>query len=451
MPKIAYPGGKGRIAKQIISFLPPEGRTYLEPFCGRANLFWEAAKQGLKFRKWWLNDLATAPFLESIRTHGHTIEVPPRSRTEFEKQRERFKFGDPTAILLSPHLSFSGGLYESGCKGGSGSGDDGGGVSSSGYQRTLRECHQILTRTRPKITGLDWRHLGLEKLTQDDVVVLDPPYPSARVKAYSDATVDYETLVDVLLRAKFKWVLCGYPHPLLHRLGPPIWARDMQLLCVRIKAGQEDRSECLWANYSPQVDKSQRMLSPSVKGQLRSIADAASLSFTALDEKIEHGLDVVARDFSVLVPYLLEMNRRLSAPGKRTDLRKGAPANFTWTAWVESKRHKLGRSLRTIQYMLKGQTESSKERQLLLAQHHARLRSEPDWSIPDTPMEIASEMARIVLELKNGRNLRLKLRVEMLAKHFLRVTEQEMQATGTSPGNYPHLAAPIGVNETSVF
>jgi len=66
--------------------------------------------------------------------------------------------------------------------------------------------------------------------------------------------VDYEHLVDTLLRAKFKWVLCGYPHAVLHRLGKPIWTRDMQLLGVRMKQVQEDRSECLWSNFSPEVD-----------------------------------------------------------------------------------------------------------------------------------------------------------------------------------------------------
>jgi site-specific DNA-adenine methylase len=434
MPAIPYPGGKARLAKQIISFLPPEGRTYVEPFAGRGNLFWAAVEGGLKFQRWWLNDLNTAPFFEAIQTLGDKIEVPPRSRKEFEKQREQFKFGDPTAVLLSPHLSFSGGLYESGCKGGSGCGDDDGGVSSKGYQQTLRECHKILARMRPKITALDWEKLGLEKLTEDDVVMLDAPYPNARVKAYSDVSVDYEKLVDVLLKARFKWLFCGYPHPLLHRLGKPIWARDMQLLCVRMKVGPEDRNECLWANYSPEVDKSKRILPPSVKGQLRSIADAASLSFNALDVRIDLGLDVVARDFSVLVPYLLEMNRRLSAPGRRTDLRKGAPVGLTWTMWVETKRHKLGRSLRTIQYMLKGKTDASRERQMLLARPRASLRSEPELSIPQTPMEIATEMSRLVLEMREpGKSGKLKQRLELLAGEFLRVTGQSGKLVSVAP------------------
>jgi hypothetical protein len=75
-----------------------------------------------------------------------------------------------------------------------------------------------------------------------------------------------------------------------------------------------------------------------VKGQIKSIADAASLSFRALDERIDEGLGLVAKDWNALLPYMLEMNRRLSAPGKRSDLRKGAPVDLTWTAWVDSKR-----------------------------------------------------------------------------------------------------------------
>ena len=361
MPRIPYPGGKGRLAKQIVSFLPREGRTYLEPFAGRGNLFWAAVEQGLQYERWWLNDIATAPFFDAIRTHGHEIKVPPRSREEFEKQRDAFMRGDPTAILLAPHLSYSGGLYESGVKGGSGRGDDGGGVSSTGFEKTLRECHRILHRTKAKITALDWTRLPLNSLSEDDVAVIDAPYPHAQPKCYSDATVDFERLIDVLLKAKFKWVFCGYPHPALHRLGTPIWARDVQLLCVRIKAGQEDRNECVWANFNPEVSKTQRILPPSVRGQIKAISNAASLSYRALNEKIDDGLAIVARDWNALIPYLLEMQRRLSAPGKRTDLRKGAPVGLTWTTWVDSKRHMLGRSLRSVQRLLKGRTQASLE------------------------------------------------------------------------------------------
>src|ERR1017187_8752480 len=420
MPVIGYPGGKARLSRTIVSFLPKRGRTYVEPFCGRGNLFWSAASLGLQYEKWWLNDVATIPFFDAIRRAGHTLRVPARCKEEYDSQKKAYQSGDLSAILLEPDLSFSGGGYF-------GAGRKlGGGASAAGYQKTIRQCHRIMHQTKPRLTSFDWRKMSLERLTDKDVVVLDPPYPDSNARSYSDEGLDYESLVDLLLRAKFRWILCGYPHPLLCRLGKPFWARDVRFLCVRNTYHQEERTECLWTNFVPDETKRRHLLPPSVDGRWRLLSDASSLSFSALDAKIEAGLQTVADDWNAVVPYLLEMNRRLSAPGRRTDLRKGAPSGLTWTAWVESKRHKLGRSLRTIQYMLKGKTEASRERQVLLAQPHAGLRSEPDLSIPDTPMEIATEMARLVLEMRDrGQNPRLKQRIELLAEHFLRIVGQE--------------------------
>src|ERR1022692_3806820 len=170
--------------------------------------------------------------------------------------------------------------------------------------------------------------------------------------------------------------MCGYLHPLLSRLGEPFWAKDVRLLCVQ---GEEDgRTECLWANF---IERSKRhVLPPQFQNKLRHLADAASLSFADLDAKVDDRLQAVADDLSALLPYLLEVHRRLSAPGKRRDLRKGAPDDLTWRGWVLSKRKKLGRSLRTIQYLLRGRTEASQARQAL-AQRRAELRYEPNSTI----------------------------------------------------------------------
>jgi hypothetical protein len=424
-PTIAYPGGKGRLAWEIVSFLPRHGRTYIEPFCGRGNLFWSAASAGLKYDRWWLNDLATIPFFRAINRIGHTVDVPEHSRAEYERQREASKHCDPVAALLEPFLTFGGGGYS--CSGFRG--DHRGGVSSPAYQKTLRECHRIMKETKPRLSALDWREMKLKDLGCDDVVLLDPPYPTTDVRSYTEGTVDYAELVDTLLTAKFRWFLCGYVHPALHRLGDPCWARDVRFLYFtdreERKFGEERRIECMWKN-SAHVDAKRRYVLPTVlRARLRIQDSAASLSFPDLDSKIDEGLKTVANDWNALLPYLLEMNRRLSAPGKRTDLRKGAPVNLSWTEWVQSKRNKLGRGLRTVQYLLRGRTETSRARQAL-AQARATLRSEPQWSIPDTPMEIATEMSRLVLEIRDKtQNAKMcRQRLERLAEHFLRMSGQ---------------------------
>jgi hypothetical protein len=96
--------------------------------------------------------------------------------------------------------------------------------------------------------------------------------------------------------------------------------------------------------------------------------------------------------------------------------------------------------------MLKGKTKASTERQMLLAQPHAGLRSEPDWSIPDTPMEIATEMARLVLEMRDtsGNEKQRKQRLELLAEHFLRITGQDRE--GIDDITHSDRRFPAGVN-----
>jgi hypothetical protein len=418
MPVIGYPGGKARLSRTIVSFLPKRGHTYVEPFCGRGNLFWSAVSIGLKYRNWWLNDIATISFFDAIQRAGHALRVPRRSKAEYDSQKEAFRSGDLRAILLEPYLSFSGGGYF-------GAGRKlGGGASAHGYQKTIRQCHRIMQHAKPRLTSLDWRDMGLERLTADDVVVLDPPYPDSNARSYTDEGLDYEAIVDLLLRAKFRWILCGYPHPLLCRLGKPFWARDVRFLCVRDTYHREERSECLWSNFVQRTPKNQLRLPPSVDGKWRLLADASSLSFSALDAKIEDGLETVAKDWNAVVPYLLEMHRRLSAPGRRTDLRKGAPAGLTWTAWVESKRSKLGRSLRSVQRLLRGKTEASKNWK---TRPHDTCREVPETiSHPDSAMGLAFEMARLILEMRSrSRNTTSnKRRLERLATQLLALAER---------------------------
>jgi site-specific DNA-adenine methylase len=432
MPTIAYPGGKSRLAHTIVSFFPQQGRIFADPFVGRGNLYFAAVASGLKFKEWWLNDPKTCDFFKAITSMGHKLKVPRRCRVEYERQRAAYVSGDPEAILLEPYLSFSGaGYFGGGCKGGDGSTNHG--VSAHGYEKALRECHRIIKKTVPKLTAVDWREMGLQGLRESDFVILDPPYPDSDVRSYSDSTVNYEELVDILLKAKFRWVLCGYLHPVLHRLGTPFWARDVQLLCNRDY--QQRRTECLWRNFSDD-NGARHSLPANFDSKLRVLDEATSLSFVDLDREIDQRLQTVANDWNDLVPYLLEMNRRLSAPGRRTDLRKGAPAGLTWTAWVESKRSNLGRSLRSVQRLLRGKTEASrnwKARPHLTTLSRGVHGSMPQ--MPDSAMAIAFEMARLILEMRSqSRNTRLnKRRLERLATRFLAVAERRTEQRRKSP------------------
>lgn len=377
----------------------------------------------LKYCRWWLNDIRTKPFFDAVRKVGNTVEVPYRTRNDWAHTRDdyyRYKDSDSDeARVLEPFLTHSGAGYNAG-----GPRSCGAGAGSEGYTNALRKAFGIMEATRVVVTDWDWTKV-VARLGADDFVYLDPPYKNYDTRSYCD-DIDHEHLVWVLKHAKFRWILSHYLHPIyLATLGQPFWAKEVQLCVSR----EGSRTECLWRNFSGSKHKEKSTTLPQTAvGKMRELDNAAALSFSALDAKIDDGLERVARDLSAMLPYLLEMHTRLAAPGKRSDLRKGAPAGLTWTAWVRSKRKKLGRSLRTIQCMLKGKTETSLTRQSLI-QRRAELRQEPESPIPDAPMEIATEMARLVLEMQDqrGRSGSDWARLKLLAERFLRFAGQAPQ------------------------
>lgn len=237
-PKISYPGAKGRLAPWLVGMMPSSGRTYVEPCVGRGNVFFAASS--LNFKRWWLNDTITSSFFEALMKTGGCIDVPDRTQEEFNKQKLRFQEGDITAILLEPYLTFSGGGYKKAGFGGKRS------AKAIGYSRTLRQCARILLSHTVKITKLDWKKLGLERLTSDDFVFFDPPYFGADVRAYSNR-FDFVRMVDILSNAKFRWMLTEYEQDIyLKAFGKPR-KKQVQLACDG--RGNRRRVECVWTNY----------------------------------------------------------------------------------------------------------------------------------------------------------------------------------------------------------
>src|SRR5271157_4871465 len=157
-PSIPYPGGKARMAKQIVAVFPQKGRIFVDAFAGHGNVFWAAAET-LSYTEWWINDISTAPLYEAIKAIGNTLEIPVRSKEEFYRQWDRYRLGDLGAVILQPYLTFGGGGYGSAGPGGKKS------AGQEGYTRTMRRCHEILHRTSARVTALDYSKLGLENLT----------------------------------------------------------------------------------------------------------------------------------------------------------------------------------------------------------------------------------------------------------------------------------------------
>jgi DNA adenine methylase len=244
IPTLSYPGGKARLANKIVSFMPRSGRIYAEPFAGRGNVFFRAAST-LQYSCWRINDIRTAVFFQALLTHGNSVTVPGHTREEFERQKAARRYDDPTAILLEPYLTYSGGGYSAGYRSPIGC------AKQENYQGTLRRAHQILTDTQPTITKFDWKEV-VSDLGENDFVYLDPPYFNAKVHGYRFDDINHAEMVEVLTNARFRWILSEYCQPIYtEAFGKPFWQGEVQLRATNFRhdGGNKRRTECLWRNY----------------------------------------------------------------------------------------------------------------------------------------------------------------------------------------------------------
>jgi D12 class N6 adenine-specific DNA methyltransferase len=179
IPSFAYPGGKARLRKHILTLLPPEGQRYVEPFAGGGNVFFAVATK-LKYRNFWLNDLQTCPFfiglLMSWRYAIPDWRDPQWSKRMYARVKDRTRLLQP-APLLEPYLTFSGGSY--GQAGRRNPCSSCGGVSQAGFEKNVRTAFQIMKYTQPRLTRLDYKAV-LAECGRDDVVYLDPRSPLSR-------------------------------------------------------------------------------------------------------------------------------------------------------------------------------------------------------------------------------------------------------------------------------
>ena len=155
------------------------------------------------------------------------------------------------AVMLESFLVRSGNRYgKAGVRG-----EIGGGVSRATYERHLRLASEIMMRTRPRISWIDYREV-LKECSADDVVYLDPPYKDygRKTGAYAE-TLDHEEMVDILLAARFRWVLSEYENeiydPLTRKFGEPVRIEVRKTMsAAKHHDGKRPKAvECLWTNF----------------------------------------------------------------------------------------------------------------------------------------------------------------------------------------------------------
>ena len=239
VPGFAYPGGKVRLRKWLVSMMPRKGRRFVDLFAGRGNVSW-LAMCALGFQEWWLNDIYTKPFFDAIRDVD-VADLPFKFTRDWA--RDAKKGTSALEIVLSPWMSYSGGTV--------------GGISrctlyhSSRYKKTIQNAKRILRARSPTITALDWTDVLGSGLCSDDFVYLDPPYMNASA-GYAVDTVDHADLLRALKQTSARWLLSGYESELyLRELGAPSASRlsAIYMKTAHGEGSKPPRLECVWKNY----------------------------------------------------------------------------------------------------------------------------------------------------------------------------------------------------------
>lgn len=283
MAPVWWYGGKGNLARTLMPHLP-DGRMYVEPYCGAASMFWHL-NPPRKVEV--LNDL-NGDIVNLFRvlqdpamfeTFAHRITWTLYSFAEFQKAR-RCESDDPIdrawAFFVRQNQGFSGkctcdgdwgrvftekrGMADTAC-------------NWRGRIKLLSDWHNRLSRVQ-----LDSRD-ALDVIrywdSPDTVFYLDPPYihdtrAKGKLKEYKHECDDdhHRALVDTLLNIQGQAMLSGYAHPIYESLESAGWRRlDFETACHAAGKGRNSglqgagaamakvpRTETVWIKQSDNRD-----------------------------------------------------------------------------------------------------------------------------------------------------------------------------------------------------
>lgn len=233
---IPYPGGKFRIHKQIMSEFPPIGNKYIELFAGRGNIFFNF-KQLASYNQWFLNDKFTGKYFQSISLvdpESLPIEI---TYELFEALKVKSLMNNPLAMILEPHITFRGKGYNAGPQIDKGHFER---YNKSTFKDKLLKMKSLLQDVT--VSCLDYTHLDLDNLTDEDFIYCDPPYLYTDGVGY--ANINHMELIGLLQNTEAQWAVSGYENEMyLAELGEPILRIERNL---EMSEKSNQVIECLW-------------------------------------------------------------------------------------------------------------------------------------------------------------------------------------------------------------
>lgn len=261
---ITYYGGKQRLAKKIVSMLPPH-KIYCEPFFGGGAVYFEKPKSKVEI----INDIDNRLINFYIQSQNNFEELQRLIRNTLHSEtmylhakdiwNERIESSDlqkAWAIWLITNGSFAGSMHGGWkwCNGSSGSHS-----AIMVHNKRLEFAEQLHIRlSETQISCRDAIRVILERDSPLTVFYLDPPYPGSYQGHYRGYThKDLFELLSVLSRIQGKFILSQYfTHTLKYHVMKYGWNFRTEELDLRLthlgKSRTEKRTEILVYNYEIQ-------------------------------------------------------------------------------------------------------------------------------------------------------------------------------------------------------
>lgn len=255
-PLLSYYGGKQRLAPTIISLMP-HFKSYIEPFCGGAAVFFALPED--KKRVEVLNDkderIVTLYRVAKTKTDAliEMIDGTPYSRS-CHKRASNIWDGKQEATDLEVAWA----VYVTIMQGFGNKAAHGWGYSK---EKKLAQFYTMMkSRLKEQINRLDNAYIECDDAlrviarwdSEDAFFYLDPPYPETDCGHYEGYSLnDYKTLIDLLATIKGKFLLSNYHQAVTI---PEKWIQiEKSLLCSVTNTVEKrgKRTEVIIGNCTP--------------------------------------------------------------------------------------------------------------------------------------------------------------------------------------------------------
>lgn len=279
MAPFKWPGGKGNLAKWVVSHLPRNARVYVEPYAGAASILWHLPEP---YPIEVLNDLderivnlfRVLQDREKFEELLHRLVWTPYARAEFVRAleilsawEEHDEVSRAWAFFVAQNQGFGGKADTEGNWG-------------RALNKVTRGMAETVANWRARLKCLTWWHDRLTRVqidnrdaleairywdTPETLFYLDPPYvletrPGGEIYRHEASMEHHEALVQTLLGINGQAVLSGYDHPVYRPLEEAGWLKvsreTASHLAGRIRGSKLQgkgaalqhvrRVECLW-------------------------------------------------------------------------------------------------------------------------------------------------------------------------------------------------------------